>query len=347
MSAVLQPRKLHRGPEVMIRPAGLAAACAVGTAVSFALTPLSGAFGYVVATYAAFVALFTWDASRQEGTVAAKDRVASLLVATCGLCTVAPLILIVGYVVTNGLPGIGGNFFTEAMDRTSSDDPVSMGGAWHAIVGTMQQVGLATLIATPLGLLTAVFLSQAETRLAGFIRLIVDAMSGIPSIVAGLFIYTMFVVKLEQGFSGFAAALSLAVLMLPTVARTSEEVLRIVPGGLREASLALGAPMWRTMLRVVIPAARSGIVTATVLGVARIAGETAPLLLTALGSDATNTSPFDGPQSALPLFAFGRMRNSLPNDIVRGWAGALVLIAIVLALFTLARVVVSRSRKGA
>jgi phosphate transport system permease protein len=346
-SKPLGPRRLKPGPEALLRPAATLGIAAVVTALAFAVTPLSGAFGYVVSSYVVFLGLFAVDATQRKGKVAGRDSLATVLMVTCELCTVLPLILIVGYVVIQGLPGIGWNFFTESMDRTASDDPVAMGGAWHAIVGTMQQVGLASLIATPLGLLTAVYLSQAENRLAGIVRLIVDAMSGIPSIVAGLFIYTMFVVKLGQGFSGLAAALSLAVLMLPTVARTCEEVLRIVPGGLREASLALGAPMWRTMSKVVLPAARSGIVTAVILGVARIAGETAPLLLTALGSDSTNTNPLEGPQSALPLFAFGRMRNSPPNDVVRGWAGALVLIALGLALFTLARVAVSRSRKGA
>jgi phosphate transport system permease protein len=172
-------------------------------------------------------------------------------------------------------------------------------------------------------------------------------MTGIPSIVAGLFIYTMFILKLHQGYSGAAASLALSVLMLPTVARTGEEVLRIVPGGLREASLALGAPLWRTVLRVLMPAARSGLVTAVVLGVARIAGETAPLIMTTLGSDALNKNPFHGVQSALPLFAFQRMRNAAPSEISRGWAGALVLIALVLVLFTLARVLGSHKRKGA
>jgi phosphate transport system permease protein len=171
-------------------------------------------------------------------------------------------------------------------------------------------------------------------------------MSGIPSIVAGLFIFTMFVLKFDQGFSGLAAAMALSVLMLPTVARTAEEVIKLVPDGLRESSLALGAPQWKTVTKIVLPAARSGLVTATVLGVSRIAGETAPLLMTSFGSDSVNVNPLHGAQSSLPLFAFQRVRAALPTQIARGWAGALVLIVLVLALFTLARAVAARGRKG-
>jgi phosphate transport system permease protein len=328
----------------------------VVTALVFLATPLSGALGYVLCTYVAFIALFTWDTIRREGRTAGWDRAVTVAVATCSLCTVVPLVLIIVYVVGKGIPGLSGNFLTQSMDSVGPLDPASLGGAYHAIIGTLEQVGLAMLIATPLGLLTAVYLAEAETaaasrgktaRLSGVVRLLVDAMSGIPSIVAGLFIYTMFILKLHQGYSGVAASLALSVLMLPTVARTGEEVLRIVPGGLREASLALGAPLWRTVLRVLMPAARSGLVTAVVLGVARIAGETAPLIMTTLGSDALNKNPFHGVQSALPLFAFQRMRNAAPSEISRGWAGALVLIALVLVLFTLARVLGSHKRKGA
>ncbi|HLF41580.1 MAG TPA: phosphate ABC transporter permease PstA, partial [Acidimicrobiia bacterium] len=240
-----------------------------------------------------------------------------------------------------------GAFFTQTMDTVGPLDPPTVGGARHAIIGSLQQVGLAAALATPLGLLTAVHLTESDGRLARVVRLLVDAMSGIPSVVAGLFIYTMWVVRLDQGFSGLAAGMALAVLMLPTVARTAEEVIRLVPNGLREASLALGAPEWRTVLRIVIPTARSGIVTAAVLGGARIAGETAPLLMTAFGSDSANSNPFEGAQSALPLFAFQRVRNAVPSQIARGWAGALVLIVMVLALFTVARAVGARARKVA
>jgi phosphate transport system permease protein len=249
-------------------------------------------------------------------------------------------------VVKQGLGGITKAFFTETLESVGPADPASVGGAKHAIIGTFEQVGLAMLLATPLGLLTAIHLTESRGRLARVTRVLVDAMSGIPSIVAGLFIFSMFVLKFDQGFSGLAAAMALSVLMLPTVARTAEEVIKLVPDGLRESALALGAPQWKTVTKIVLPAARSGLVTATVLGVSRIAGETAPLLMTSFGSDSVNANALHGPQSSLPLFAFQRVRAALPTQIARGWAGALVLILLVLSLFTIARAVAARGRKG-
>lgn len=342
------PRRVRpRLSQSLARPAATLGIAGASAAASFAVTPLSGVLGWVLVTYAAFVGLHAAEMYRAHGPVAARDRVATVVLASCGLLTVVPLVLIVVYVLTQGVEALSAAFFTETMDSVGPLDPPTVGGARHAITGTLQQVGLAAALATPLGLLTAVHLTESDGRLARLVRLLVDAMSGIPSIVAGLFIYTMWVVRFGQGFSGLAAAMALAVLMLPTVARTAEEVIRLVPAGLREASLALGAPEWRSVLRVVIPTARSGIVTAAVLGIARIAGETAPLLMTAFGSDSANLNPLDGPQSALPLFVFQRVRNAVPSQIARGWAGALVLIVIVLALFTMARALSARARKVA
>jgi phosphate transport system permease protein len=346
-AALPQPRKVRRTPrDLLERPLLIAGGVGVFVALLFGVTPLSGVPGWALCTYVGFVVLDALDNHKQYGPVVAKDRIATELIATAGLCTVVPLILIVIYVVGKGIGGITPAFFTETLESVGPADPASVGGARHAIIGTLQQVGLATLLSTPLGLFTAVHLVESRGRLARVTRVLVDAMSGIPSIVAGLFIYTMWVVRFGQGFSGLAAAMALSVLMLPTVARTAEEVIKLVPNGLRESSLALGAPEWKTTLRIILPAARSGIVTATVLGVSRIAGETAPLLSTAFGSDGVNTNPFEGAQSALPLFAFQRVRNAVPTQIARGWAGALALIALVLILFTIARAVAARGRRA-
>jgi phosphate transport system permease protein len=346
-AALPQPRKVRRSvQEIVARPLTIAALVGGAMALLFAVTPLSGVPGWALCTYVGFVVADSFDIYRTDGAVAAKDRIATVLVSTAGVCTVVPLVLIVAYVVSQGLHGVTKAFFTETLERVGPADPATVGGAKHAIIGTFEQVGLATILATPLGLMTAVHLAESRGRLARVTRVLVDAMSGIPSIVAGLFIYTMWVVRFGQGFSGLAAAMSLSVLMLPTVARTAEEVIKLVPNGLRESSLALGAPEWKTTLRIILPAARSGLVTATVLGVSRIAGETAPLLMTAFGSDSVNTNPLHGAQSALPLFAFQRVRNAIPTQIARGWAGALVLIVLVLTLFTLARAVAARGRKG-
>lgn len=163
------------------------------------------------------------------------------------------------------------------------------------------------------------------------------AMSGVPTVVAGVFIYSIWVVGLGQGFSGFAGSLALAILLLPSITRTAEEVLRVVPDGLREASRSLGAPEWRTVWSVVLPTARSGIVTSVILGVARAVGETAPLLFTIFGNNLLNANPFKGPQSSLPLFVYSNVKSSNQALINLAYAAALVLVIIVLVLFVAAR----------
>jgi phosphate transport system permease protein len=198
------------------------------------------------------------------------------------------------------------------------------------------------LISVPLGFATAVFLNEIGGPLSRPVRMLVDAMSAIPSIVAGLFIYAALIQSGIIQQSGFAAALSLAVLMLPTVTRTAEVVLRVVPGGLREASLALGATEWRTTWRVILPTARAGLATAIILGVARTVGETASLILTTLGNTSFNANPLHNRQAALPLYIFQLFRQDLPNSVQRAWNGALVLIVLVLSLFVIARIIGGR-----
>jgi phosphate transport system permease protein len=175
-------------------------------------------------------------------------------------------------------------------------------------------------------------------------RAVVDVMTGIPSIVAGLFIYAFWVLGLHKGFSGFAAAMALSVLMLPIVVRSAEEILKLVPDSLREASYALGIPRWRTILSVVLPTALPGLTTGVVLAIARVTGETAPLLLTAFGLDSINTNAFKGAQSALPLFVFSQASSAFDTAINRAWAGAMTLIGVVLVLTIVARLLTRRSR---
>src|SRR5260370_2187487 len=192
----------------------------------------------------------------------------------------------------------------------------------------------------------AVFLNDVGGRLVRPVRFIVNAMSGVPSIVAGLFIFAAWIVQLGNKFSGLAGALALSVLMLPTVTRTAEEMLRIVPDGLREASLALGAPEWRTVSGVVLPTARAGLLTAVILGVARAVGETAPLIMTAFGASILNLNPFKEAQSSLPLMIYSLIRSPQQAQADRAWTEAFVLIALVLALFTLARILAGRAVGG-
>lgn len=331
-------------------------AVAVGSGVSLAIAtsvvmdwshPLTIAIWACIG-YAAAQWLLVRD---RVGPVVATDRLMTSLVWASGLFAVAILLWMILYVAAKGIPGLSWGFFTDDMGDVGPLNPG--GGAFHSIVGTLEQTGLATLFSVPVGIMTAIYLNEMQGRLAPLVRFVVDAMSGIPSIVAGLLVYTVWVspdlpIIGRQGFSGVAAAMALTVVMLPFVTRSAEEMLRIVPGSLREASLALGAPEWRTILRVVVPTARSGLVTAAILGVARVVGETAPVLLTAFGSASVNADPFTEPQSNLPLFVWALIKQPNEVQIQRAWTGALVLVSLVLVLFTMARIVASRGgRLGA
>jgi phosphate transport system permease protein len=254
-----------------------------------------------------------------------------------------PLAAVLFYTARRGLGALNIAFLTHSMRGVADRD--SGGGAYHAILGTLQQVGLATAISVPLGLLVAIYIVEYGTgRLTATVRFVIDVMTGVPSIVAGLFIYSFWVLGLHKGYSGLAAAFALSVLMLPVVVRASEEMLKLVPAELREASYALGIPRYRTVLRVVLPAASAGLTTAVMLAIARVTGETAPLLLTAFGFDAINTNAFKGPQSALPLFVFRQVSSPYAPAVQRAWAGALTLILVVLLLTVIARLVTRRNR---
>jgi phosphate transport system permease protein len=281
-----------------------------------------------------------FSTSRAQGGEAGKDAVATIAFCFCAVLVVGPLLLIVGYVARKAIPNLRPGFFTETMEGLDPDAAATQGGAAHAIVGTLVQVLVATLVSLPFGVLTALYLNEIGGRLAGVVRVIVDAMSGIPSVVAGLFIYSIWVVQAGFGYSGLAAGLALSVLMLPTVTRATEEMLKLVPGGLRESALALGAPEWRVALRVVLPTAKAGIVTAVILGIARVAGETAPLLMTAFGNDSVNfAKSATEAQAALPLFVYQQVTSAQGAAVDRAWVGAFVLISLVLILFILARIV--------
>lgn len=305
--------------------------------VFYRLLPIEGVVGFWLVCWLVFLAIYGFAVRSTAGRLAAADRVVAAVLWSAAVALFGVLVLIVGYVIVKGLPGINAAFFTQTLEDVGPLDPESKGGALHAIVGTLQQLGLTVVISVPLGITTAIFLNEVGGRMARPVRILVDAMSGVPSIVAGLFIYSALVLALGRGFSGFNASLALAVLMLPTVTRACEVVLRLVPQGVREAALALGAPRWRVALQVVLPSARSGVSTSVILGMARAVGETAPLILTAFGASILNTNAFSGPQASLPLYVWQLVRNSDPGQVRRAWAGALALIVIVLVLFTLAR----------
>ena len=270
------------------------------------------------------------------------DVGARLFVSLCFVLAVIPLVLVLYFVIRKGLPHITGHFLTNSMALVPPNQ--AGGGIYHALIGTLEQVGIAAVIAVPLGLLTAIYMSEyGRGALRTAIRFFVDVMTGVPSIVAGLFIYTFWVLGLHQGFSGFAGSLALAVLMLPIVVRSSEEMLLLVPSALREASYALGIARWKTVLRIVLPTASAGITTGVMLAVARVTGETAPLILTVFDNPYINTNPFDQPQSALSLFVYNQAQSAYSPAIERAWAGAFSLIAIVVVLYVGARVLSRRN----
>ena len=306
------------------------------------LLPLSGALGFVVAWYFFFLVV-SWIAVREvRGAIRAKDHLARVLVWSGASLAIVPLVLIVGYVVGKGYHALRVQFFTEDQRYVGALSDSTEGGGAHAIIGTLQQVGIASLIAVPLGITTAIYLNEVKGRLAKPLRTVVDAMSAVPSIVAGLFVYAAWILALGNQQTGLAGSLALSVLFLPTVTRTAEVVLRLVPGGLREASLALGGTEWRTTSRVVLPTSRSGLVTAVILGVARVIGETAPLILTVGGAFIMNWNPLSGKQDSLPFFVFRLIRFPQESQIARAWTGALVLMILVLVLFVVARAIGGR-----
>lgn len=346
MAVALRPRRPGAlRPTDAVRTAGVLGVTLVVTLGLFLVTPLDGPFGFVVVSMVMFVALQYLVVRRTMDRKHAADHIVTTLVYCAALLTATPLVLIVGTVIVRGLPGLSLNFFTKTLEGVDPSASSTTGGALHAITGTLTQVGFAVIVTVPFGILTAIYLTEIKGRFTGIVRLLVDAMSGIPSIVAGLFVYAIWVIGPGGGFSGLAASLALGILMLPTVARTTEEMLKLVDPSLREASLALGSPQWRTVGQVVLPTARAGIVTAVILGIARVAGETAPLLMTAFGNDrvVNPASALHEPQSALPLFIFQQLQQ---DQRERAWTGALVLIGLVLVLFTIARLV-SRGSKTA
>jgi phosphate transport system permease protein len=315
-----------------------------GGAVAWTLRVLlgwSGVLGTVLWWYLAATVVFYVLTRDRTDSEQALDRVVTVLVWSAGAVVSAVLTWMIVFLVVKGIPALTTGFFAEDMSEVGPLTPG--GGVKHSMIGTFEQVGLAALVAVPISVLTAVYLHEIGGRLSKPVRFIVDAMSGLPSIIAGLLIFTVWVDG--RGFSGVAGAAALAVLMIPTVTRATEEILRTIPDTLREGALALGAPQWRLIVKVVIPTALAGIVTAAILGIARAVGETAPMLLTAFGSDSTNTNPFTGAQSDLPLFVWKLIRLPYERQVERGWTGALILVFLVLVLFVSARFIANRNQR--
>ena len=348
------PAPPARAPRVRLRPkdfktsdtglllAVLASSFCIVWIVFTQLTFLSGVLGFLICWVVVFLALYWLVNVQLYGRQVGADRLVGALVTFGALLLLTPLVLLTAYVVDKGahLLSFYILFHTQkgVLEVCVHGFKCPKPGMAHAIVGTLEQVALAGIMGVPAAVLTAIFLNEVGGRFTHSVRVVVTAMSGLPAIVAGVFIYSMWVVSFGMGFSGFAGALALAVLLLPTITRGTEEVLRIVPNDLREASAALAAPEWRTVWSVVLPTARSGLITASLLGIAVAIGETAPLLLTIFGANVMNANPFSGKQSALPLLAFTEVRSSQLRDIQFGYTAALVLFILVFVIFIMARV---------
>jgi phosphate transport system permease protein len=328
----LASRRLPRWSPLVIAAGAVAVGCGIGAGAG-----LSSRIQWGLLSLLLFVGASYAVTARVEGRRQAKDRVATSLIWSSFVLAVIPLYSLIQTTVSKGAGVVDGTFLTHSMNNVLTIQPG--GGIYHALVGTLEQVGIATAIAAPVGILTAIYLVEyGGSRLAKWVTFFVDVMTGVPSIVAGLFILSVwFVVTDKAPASGFAGSLALTILMLPVVVRSTEEMLKLVPNELREASLALGIPKWRTIVKVVVPTAIGGITTGVMLAVARIAGESAPIALLVFGSNLINTDPFNGPQASLPFYIFQQYGNGNQPSYDRAWGAALVLIAFVMALNLVAR----------
>ncbi|HEV7461442.1 MAG TPA: phosphate ABC transporter permease PstA [Solirubrobacteraceae bacterium] len=272
------------------------------------------------------------------------DRIMRLVLGSATVLAIVPLVLVIFYLLQKGLGSWSINFFTTDPSGKFFGDP---GGVKSAILGTIEMVALATLIAVPIGIGVAIYLVEygKRGRFAQVVRYFVDVMTGVPSIVFGLFIYITLVLAGTGGtaFAGWKGSAALALLMLPIVTRAGEVVLSLVPDSLREAALALGAPRWRVVFRIVLPTALPGLITGMLLAVARAAGETAPLIFTATIVKGTSLD-LNGPMNSLPAQIFSDVGQAQDRLVARAWGAALTLVLMILMLTTLARVVSRRSR---
>jgi phosphate transport system permease protein len=309
------------------------------------ITPMNGKLAYFSVFFIVYATFSGTYQGIKRGSAAAKDAIVSSLVVVGAVATLIPITSILATVISKGYKGISFNLFKTDMSMATPTDPLTNGGILHAITGTLIMVSIALVISVPLGILTALYMTEIKGRFMRPIKFLVQAMSGVPSVVAGLFILSAVLYPITKQYSGFMGALALSILMIPTIARTSEEVLLLIPSDLREAGVALGGTQWRTVAMIVLPAARSGLITAMILGVARIAGETAPLLLLTGGGDRVNGNPFSGPFGSLPYYIWKSFNAGSEEAITRAWAGLLVLIVVILILFVSARSLSSRKVK--
>ncbi len=345
MTIIVKPEKpWASSPKQRAISAGIIVLALMSTYLVVLLTPMKGKLAYGLVFFLLFILFDFIYHTRLYGFRSGKDAIARGVVASGIVFATLPIFSILITVFIRGRRGLYWGLFSNDMKANSVNDPLNQGGLVHALTGTFILVTIALIISLPIGILTALYLTEIRGRFSGPIKFLVQAMSGVPSIVAGLFILAAIVYPITKSYSGFMGSLALTILMIPTIARTSEEVLLLIPGELREAGLALGGTQWRTVAMVVVPAAKSGLVTAVILGIARVAGETAPIILLTGGGDRVNPNPFNGPMGSLPFYIWKSFSVGTEESVTRAWAGIFVLLMIVLVLFVSARFLSERGK---
>jgi phosphate transport system permease protein len=307
------------------------------------LAPLSGSLGFVVVAWVMFLVVYGLLVSLDDSRPVVVDKIMTAVMLSAAAVAGIALVSVIVYTLAKGWGVLfRWNFYTQDMSQTGPTDPLGQGGIGHAILGTLVIIGIAIAITVPLGLAAAVFLNEVTNRFSQFVRTVVDAMTALPSILAGLFIFATWILILGFERSGLAAAIATSIMMLPIIIRSADVVLRLVPGNLKEASFALGAPQFRTVSNVTLPTARSGLATAVILGIARGIGETAPVLLTAGFTATINSDPLHNPMVTLSLATYYFVKSPQESLIQRGFATAAVLMILVLVLFFVARLLGGR-----
>jgi phosphate transport system permease protein len=344
-AATPSPRRLGgiRLTDVLAVTGAAAAALATTGLLWTEIGPFSGLIGYVIASWLLFVLIYAVLVAMDQNRPTMHDRVAAVVMWSLAIVVFAALVFIVVYTFFRGFKALLHlNFYTQDLGTTGPLAPLTQGGALHAIVGTLIELGIAVGIAMPLGLLAAVFLHEVPGPFSRFVRTVVQAATALPDILAGLFIYATLILILGLNECGLAAAVALAVTITPIICRAADVVLRLVPGGLTEASYALGSGQWRTVRYVTLPTARSALATAVILGAARGIGETAPVLLTAGETNFLNFNPAHGPMMSLPLLAYSLIASPEPNQITRGFAAAALLLVLFVGLVLIGRAIGGR-----
>jgi phosphate transport system permease protein len=330
---------LHK--EDVLRMVGAAAAGIAATAWLFSqVLPVRGALPFVLVAYLLFLAFFVVLISFDDNRVTIVDRVVGVVIHSAAIVLLLALAVVVVFTLARGSEAFRHlNFWTQDLSAAGPLDPLTVGGMAHAAVGTLIMIAFALAIAIPLGLLCAVFLAEFPGPFARLVRTVTEAMTALPSIVCGLFIYATYILLLGFDKSGFAASLAITIMILPIIIRSSDVVLRLVPQTVKEAALATGASKFRMIWHVVLPTSRSGLMTAVILGTARGIGETSPVLLTAGYSTFFNWNPFSEPMVSLPFATFTLVKSPEPTQVARGFGAAAVLMALVFLLFLIARLI--------